>query len=262
MRATRLAAAVAAAISAYGCGGVSPLVFNPKYHNADFSGRYLHVLPLAEVHVRNPDDFRDDFEREGATRETSPGPLLARLFQAGLSRYADHATLVFDSTSDTETLGLRDTLLQLPGESGPIDATFSFPPAGSLRDKGVEPDLCLQISNLHFQRSSQARHGHWVPTMVKTPGGSVPGGGMMVGGGNQQSLDLDGSFLIWDYRANEAVAYGRFSTSSQFAFAMTREDWQEAVSDAVLFIVKNSPLKGPKYAKATTATSSNPRFGN
>src|SRR3954468_15377821 len=76
----RLAIAGLLAFPAVGCGGPSPLVFNPKYQDAKFEGRVLHVLPLADLHVDNPSDFQDDFERVGATKNSLPGPFIARLF--------------------------------------------------------------------------------------------------------------------------------------------------------------------------------------
>ncbi|GEM_PF-4242090 len=241
------------AVLALGCAGPAPLVFNPKYRNADLVGRVVHVLPSVDVRVQNLDDFRDDFKGEGVG-DSLPGAVLDRLFNRNFADYADNVTLAFDSTWDAAGLRYWDIHLPLPGKNSSLDSDFPMAPDGLFRAKGFEPDMALQISHLRFKRAGRSTPAEMVPTFISTPEGTVVTGVVTVGG-EREYLALDGSFLLWDYNANEAVSYGRFRSTSAFVSAMSKQDWEKVISQSVLCIIKNSPLKGPKYAAAVTYTT-------
>lgn len=248
IRALLRIAACAASLAACGCGGPSPFVMNPKYTDAKFAGRTLHVFPLQDVEIENSDDFRDDLVPKEATGSLDKKSVLGRIFFRKLDGLADHAKLIHDSSVNLDDKRFIDTVLNLPGEHGSIEAEFRFPAAITLADSALEPDLGLQIQRIRFARTRTQGSGMmWVPSAA--PGAA--GGGMMVGGGGSyQVLELDGSYILWDYKAREPVAYGRFQASSPFQFFMDASDWEKTAESAAKFIVVHSPLKGAKVKRS------------
>lgn len=254
----RVVPLAALSLLAWGCGGPPPFVLNPKYEKADFKGRTLAVFPIQDLDVENMDDFRDDLIPKEPTGSTEPDAVIGRLFFRELDGLADHARVIHDSTLEIGAKDFRDTTLMLPGKSGGYEATFRFPDGKALADSGREADLGLQLQRVRTSRTSTHTPGHWAPgPSISVPGGgSVAGAGMMVGGGGHQSLELYGSYILWDYKAGEPVAYGRFQAKSNFQFFMDESDWKAVASSAAQAIVKRSPLKGSKLVRRNSPSSS------
>jgi hypothetical protein len=217
-------------------------------------------MPLSDVSVRNTADFQDDFGSRVSVREIGPGPAFTHLFNKHLAAFADNASLVFDSAFASGEMALRDTGLFVPAMDSNRMASFSIPDPSAFRKKGLEPDMALQISHLVFERISRTDTGFNNPPPMFVDGKLVSP--LPTSYGPQVAktlLGLSGSYILWDYRKNDAVAYGRFETASSFDYAMTYSDWESVIRQAVEIIVGNSPLKGKKYDAAMHPNTYEPK---
>ena len=62
-------------------------------------------------------------------------------------------------------------------------------------------------------------------------------------------LAVIGRYMIWDYLEGRPVCYGRFAAGSIYSNTVTRENWDEAVREAVAQVVENSPYQGAKSSE-------------
>jgi hypothetical protein len=229
------------------CTGPAPVVVNPKYRDADLHARVVHVLPVRDASVGNPDDFDDDLRAfDGQEPSVHAAAVVTRLFKRPLQKHAQHVTLAFDSAWDSADAALRDTILSVPSGKKMVADTFAYPPGRIFRDKNIEPDLALQIEHVEFRRNIELMPRYFSRSPFGMPGGPVWVGRRVMGHGTRKSLDLTGRYILWDCRTEEPVAYGRFSASSVYTIEMRHENWEDVVTQAVRALVAGSPLKAGK----------------
>jgi hypothetical protein len=247
----RMKLGIAFALCLVGCAASDKSVLtNPVYQGASLAGRSLLLLPLVDVKIEDLGGFEASFREQTRDSMYDPAAILAGLFLERLQAISEAAPKrVIGLLPDTA--GYQDTLLQLPEQyfqpdgtilaDGPlIPMRFCFPGGGLLRNAEYEPDLGLQISHLHFTVEEKQTQDAATILLVGYVAGEllVP---------KPKVLHLSGTFLIYDYRTGAPVAYGWLEAASTFKFMMEKSDWKKVVSDAVVTIVKNTPLKGKKF---------------
>jgi hypothetical protein len=232
-----------------GCASIPSVAVNPRYRAEKLDGRILHVLPIPHLDLQASAPFEREFGKEGGD-SSHPEPIFNRLFGAGFMRTTDHVLLQLDSTWAVSDSLFKDTLLPLPGKDAGILDTFARPTDSLIREKGAGDDLILALSNVKIGFGSL---GHWefeVPdrklTFIKRKNGSVK----FTGAKHRRSIKAEGRFLIWDCRAGEPLAYGRFSGTDAYESSLTRRVWERAVDFSIQSMIEDTPLRGAKYEKA------------
>jgi hypothetical protein len=226
-----------AAIFAVRCGFAPTVVLNPKYQDLKLTGRTLAIFPPIEVSIENKDDFDEDLGRGRPIPPDSMGDVAGRLFMEGVTDRSLSVRPVYISKLDTTALNLRDTSMLTPdGKGGIRPERFIFPDLRRKDSPSSEWDLGLQLCRVRFYR------GKRIGSESLIFGGGKYATATNVRSG-KQFLGLDGFFVLWDYKLNVPVAYGKFSEEERFLFAMTRREWSSALADAAGFILMNTPVR-------------------
>lgn len=258
---TRGLAAGTLALSLLACSAPAPrpALCNPAYAEARFEGRTLQVLPLRDVHVLNHGDLEDDFRDSGAAALAAPQVMFGGLMRQALERFADHAVSSAIPMLHQDSGAFRDTVLTIPSSGAQLRTAFSFPRREALETEGITPDLGLQLDHLWFRRDKEAAGGPlWVakPAIGSPPGS--PSALRMVPRGNAQSLQAEGVYILWDYRADALVACGHFTVYAPLYFGMRKSTWEEAFNAIVREIAEGTPLKGDKIANFSSRPRNEP----
>lgn len=220
----RLAAIAAAfAMSACGLAATAKVKRNPALKPGAFAGRTLHVLPIMNLYIENKSDFRDDLGGR-AGDAANQRAVIGRMFYAELARRARKVKVVHDSAL-TEPPGepWLDTLIDFKHQGYSTELHFRLPTARQAEAAGLASDYIMVFNGLGFSRQENP---------FRNTGNHTTG----------ESLNLVGSFLVWDYKTASAAAYGRFFSPSNLVFAMTEGDWNTAVAKAVSNIAQQSGM--------------------
>jgi hypothetical protein len=242
----RFVAAAGAAMLAVGCAGNRAYVQSPAYGAASLEGRTLLVFPVRDVRINNPDDYEKVFRTKDGNLPPAEQEF-NRAFAKWLEKLADHARVMADSLPGSDSAKLVTVVEGLPLNDSLVPTEFQRPENANGPGPGSTPDLGLQVSRAVFLRSSSG-------TAVVT-GGIL---GIPITG---NYLELTGRYLLWDYKSNAPVAFGRFNTQVTFQYILDRTDWDAAIGKAVESIVKQTPLQGKKL-KSYEEEQENTRNGN
>ena len=245
-RSSLLFALTALGLAGCGLSSVRPVIFNPDYAAAKVDGRTVQVLPIRDLHVLNKDDVDDDFKDSGAAKIENPELIFAGLMRDGLVRFADHAKSEAIPMYHADTIAYRDTVLTIPADRKPMRTAFKFPAREALEAAGIKPDLGLQLDHLWVRRDREQGGPLWVSS--PSVGGGAPTM-KMAPGGNAESLQVKGIFILWDYRANALVACGHFEVNAALVFGMRKSTWEDAFGAIAREVVEGTPLQGGKLAQ-------------
>jgi hypothetical protein len=228
-----------AALQFSGCAPTSHYRVNEAYRGTTLAGRSLAVFPVRDVAVENRADFEADVNGGRSMPVDSIPVEVSRLAFAAFRKCALPLRPVFLTHLDSSAYGLKDTSLVFPGERGrPRTGRFEIPVPRSGAQAPDGPDLGLQVSGLRFRREKRA----WKEPMRIVSG--FPGGATIVEGVNRY-LVLEGVFVLWDFRAQAPIAYGRLKGEARFFFSMTRGTWAEAWETAIRSLIRHTPLGNP-----------------
>ena len=84
---------------------------------------------------------------------------------------------------------------------------------------------------------------------VSTPGGSYQTPGHWSGGSSTEHLSSNFSFIIWDYKENQAIVYGLGDHGSGLLFGMNNGTWKNNFRYIAAEIFKNSPFFRDFFAR-------------
>lgn len=207
----------------------------------------MHLFPPQVDRIGNTADFIGTFKGRDTSGAISSSRALGRLAYGCLLGLADNVSIAYDSLFDADPGSMRDTLLRPAGGRDPV--RFIFPSLDQLMAGGVEPDLGLQLFSLQTETKTH--------TLPAAPAGTPDAHISIV----RRSLRLQGAYILWDYQIDAPVAYGEFDQESPpFGFwsnEISADDWVNVAFEAILEIVGNSPMRGPKYMKESRHEQSN-----
>jgi hypothetical protein len=223
---TVLAALVAFALM--GCAPPATVVsakLNHEYKSGTFSGRTLHMLPIANLYIENRDDYEDDLGvKSGGTGSPSQS-VIGNMIFTNLVRNTPMVKAVFDSALVESGEAWQDTLIPFTQGGRTVELHFRFPNQAQSRVAGMGSDLVLVFNGVGFARETSSFIAGYGPGAQPT-----------------RSLNFVGCFLLWDHAKGTAAAYGRFRSASKFGYAMSRGNWEGAIENAIGALVKNSGL--------------------
>ena len=230
------------------CGPPPPGVSNQHYRAGKLKDRTLHVLPLRVLKIHSPGNLESSLVSSPYGNATTAA--LTRLFQSHLAAYGLSSRLSMDSAWTPEPQALRETTLYIPGERNkwPLDLQLVKPEL--MQEKGFAPDLALLVTHVEAMRDFNTLGGKVAPPEHFQADSSNPGvsSGVRMEGG-KTFLAVIGRYMIWDYLEGRPVCYGRFAAGSIYSNTVTRENWDEAVREAVAQVVENSPYQGAKSSE-------------
>lgn len=218
-------------------------VLNSKYRGAKLHGRTLHVLPLQVQNIHNPDDFRKNLQLAGA-KVPDPSAEITRLFQKSMRTCAISARLALDSDMVLQPTALQETTLYLPGEGHkwPLISLYAKPE--TMQQKGFSHDLALMITHFEVMRDFNTTADGFTPETH--PGEdslkSKVASGIRVGDG-KTFLAMIGRYTLWDYLAEQPVAFGNIAAYSVYSDTLSRKNWEQAVDMAAVQILEQTPFK-------------------
>lgn len=108
----------------------------------------------------------------------------------------------------------------------------------------VKPPVRFVIvaRSANFAYRVEQRAGHMTPGhVVSTPGGSMSTGGTVAGGGRSKVIVLTMSFMVWDYRTDAPVSYGKFTSQMSASYFFTQGEWTGMMERAARYIVQHLP---------------------
>jgi hypothetical protein len=223
---------------------------NPDYKGKKFPERTLSLFPInpEQVNLGIREHFIDDFKVElGSNYEK---------MLADTAGYFIHKTITGTASSKKVTVG--EFITQRPNISkieyfnfekvhtqsmgDPIHIFVDVPKKEALERNNIKPDFLLVLSNLNFGTETSYHQG--APMAVQNPAG----GTMMMGGGgsSSRSFDFMADYVIWDYQANEPVAWGRTIGSASANFYIARSDWLKNFRQMGQNIMYKSPFATPR----------------
>jgi hypothetical protein len=252
------------------CGCAAPLtvVNNPRYkEEASLKNRTLNVLflPSDSIIVKNIDDVKDDFPND--TIRPPSIVIHDSLYQTIREEYENQLIYLqchfvqvpidsFKSQNDKEQF---DVLTKSIINKDTVTLDFVVPKKQRLVDVGIQPDIGLIINKILVGRNLGNRYNFGsAPTYmpgntISTPGGSfttpgswVGGGGGLgnsIGGSTGGSLDAYFQFILWDYKNDCEIAYGKISIINEFLFGMTKSTWKDEFRLIAKEISVKTPLK-------------------
>jgi hypothetical protein len=217
-----------------GMTGCSPsfVVVNPDYASGSCRDRTLTLLPPAgdlisiidtvDVHKNFPDDRRSG----GAIVRDSCYATMLRNLSSRLQGIRFDTSTIFPGDTFKD---LTDTscflALQYDAGKDSLPLTFYLPSAACI---GKDIDIGLVFNQLTFSRDDGR-------TGIPLPGATVLGG-------SPPTLNADIMFLIWDYKKDRPIAYGRTAAGQTFIFGMTHATWNDLFRKTIEAVLKDTPF--------------------
>lgn len=213
---------------------------------------FVISAPPEEIEIGAIEHFRDDFgTREGDLEQETLATWFDKRFLAALkSRVRAPCFSHVKMVRTVETGFPFQTYLDSGGRRQ-MSLRFWVPNQEALAAAGIQARYTLSVAALEFHMGTgQGRSGGTIasgnfryslgPSAGPTPSWSP---------GDEGPLTLSFIYLIWDYRANDFVAYGIAEGSAHALIAYAKSDWQVMVERATEEMLRRTPLK--PYVKAT-----------
>jgi hypothetical protein len=235
-----------------GCGGSSSVIINPQYsEEVSLKNRNLNILliiPSDSINVKNIDDVKDDFPND-----TCRPPSI--VIQDSLSKtiqeeYENHFISVHplfavqpsDSLKSQNDKGQFEISKKYINKKDTMMLTFTIPQKQRLIDSGIQTDLCLLINKMILGRNIRDSL-MLMPTRSYTYPIGMSGLGMTAKVRSQENLDVYFQFILWDYKNDCEIAYGKLFVTYEFAFGLAHGVWKEVFRQIAKEILKETPLK-------------------
>jgi hypothetical protein len=205
-----------------------------EYAGAHFSDRTMMVFfpDTSRIDLKNPSDVTLNFPRE---KLLPPKSLFAEEFRAAffesIEKQADYISLAIapealPTVPDSQTIGLNK-----PADLDVPAFHFKLPKREFLQSHGIEFDLGLFVCQIKSARGE---------SKILNP---------RIGAIQETYLVLEGWYIVWDYRQNQPIAYGRFRPMIGFKRELETKDWMQAFHRAGRQVIERSPFKGTKWLK-------------
>ncbi len=212
----RFLVAVCCLLGMIGCSSTSFIVVNPGYSGASCRDRSLTLLPLPHdlISLYDTLDVRKDFPED---RRACGEIVRDSCYQAMVEELSLHLEGVRPDTVSFPVDSIKDLAdsgcfmaLQFDAGKDSLPLKFYLPSAACI---GKNVDIGLIFNQLTFSRD-EGRTG--IP---------FPGGAFL--GGSPPSLNSEVMFLIWDYKQDRPVAYGRTTVKKDFVIKLKSSTWRE-----------------------------------
>jgi hypothetical protein len=222
----------------------APTQFLKKsYAPADLDGKGVLVYPVfpGQVRITNMPDFEDDFEDV----EGDPQAYLAMEMNnaAGRAFREQFKRVVVENMEDSAFRPLdAGNSLKVTEKIGKDEFEIRIPKAEELRARNASPRFILVMDRIVFSRNLEAyQHSMPAAPMPAGAGGNPAAPTMVTRTKNAMAVGMN--YAIYDYEAGEVVGYGYATGEEEFRFAMTREDWYDAMEKAFKKVKDHSPFK-------------------
>jgi hypothetical protein len=199
-----------------GCSSTSFIVVSPDYSGASCRDRSLTLLPLPHdlISLYDTVDVRKDFPEDHRAcmeivRDSCYQSMVEELSLHLEGIRPDTASFPVDTIKNLADSGCFLALHYDAGKDS-LPLKFYLPSASCI---GKSVDIGLVFNQLTFSRD-EGRTG--IP---------FPGGALL--GGSPPSLNSGIMFLIWDYKKDRPIAYGRTMVKKNFIISMKQSTWKE-----------------------------------
>lgn len=209
------------------CGKTTFLM--PQYNDMKIHGKTL-VIADFNILVGNPKDVNDDLG------EGNPKTVYRDFFEFNFKgRMAQLST--FDEVEFNNILN-RDEFPERVFDIGSKEKIYmNIPADGEIaRTDSLYGDFILFIQDYQVFRNNS---GSGVQIMIPI-GGS---GNFAGGGGSMPDLRQTCNYVLWDNVEHQVVSYGKIDCPTPFAFAMTTDTWNDAVTNIAKVILQESPFE-------------------
>lgn len=225
----------------------APTQFLKKsYAPADLDGKGILVYPVfpEQVRITNMPDFEDDFE----DADGEPQAFLAMEVSNAAGRYfrEQFKRVVVENVEDSAFRPLdAGNSIKVTEKIGKDDFEIRIPKAEELRARNVTPRFVLVLDRIVFSRNLEA-YQHSMPVASAPAGaggmGANPAAPAMVTR-TKNAMAVGLNYAIYDYGTGEVAGYGYATGEEEFRFAMTREDWYDAMEKSFKKVKDHSPFK-------------------
>ncbi len=205
----------------------SSIIIMPEY-----KGKKIRDVSLAiesfpnSILIDNEDDVTDDLG------EGNPTEIYYNFFKKNFRYYVRHNSYFkrVDFVEFQEKNNFEDVLLEINKKE---KIKFKIPTKDFVfGTDSLKHNFILFVKKLKIIRSAGQ------------PGIPIVGanGIMMMTGGSGPSLNKTLTFLLWDNNESKIVTYGKASSTTGFAFAMTDGTWEHGINDLCKVLLKKSPF--------------------
>ncbi len=214
---------------------------NEKYKNAKINGEELFVFPVqsADIQIKIPEHFKDDFDPPSdfsyeAIMADTLNVLLPKVVQSAAKR-----SKVLSKSIDIQDEYFDFKPVLNPGTKHMQTLPFNVPKREILQANGISSQYVLVVNKIEF--GTEVSSG-----MVMNSSG-----GMSSTSSKKIALSLH--YLLWDYAASDAVAFGKASGGASANWFITKKDWITIIQRAG----EGTIAKSPFYVKPRSTTSTN-----
>jgi len=233
--------------SLFGCSG--SMQFVNKQYNYDPDSSCISLLPLTKdaLIISNRKDVHDDFkndsrEAEAIITDTSYKYLYkvivdsintienVEISSSACSNWTQNAARFF---SYHKKIGKDSTLI-----------SFNVMRREHLDTLSTKANILIFINKLAITRNAGSAGS---PRIYMGGGlGGGLGGGMWVGGGGgkMSTFDANVQYIIWDYRKNEPISCGEFTSKAGIFIAATDDTWKALFKSIGNQLISTTPFRG------------------
>lgn len=185
------------------------------YANANLSDRKIVVVMPSDRHliINNPKDVINDYGGANARPESRIRKFYYPAFLQSFKSLASGDS-VFDLAAYRpdvawDSLSTRTVTLATGVSDSAI--RYSVPPKAAMQAAGLDGAVAVIIETLEFTRNNFYIEYYWDDKTRR-----------------DANLEADATVLIWDFKADAPVFYGRVSYQAEFRFGMSRSQWDES----------------------------------
>lgn len=237
-------ASLALGMALSGCAP-STTYLDPGYTREEFKEGPVAFMPMrfTEIGMEAFEEFRKAFKNEpdngGETK-------LAEAFNKGLLSAAKMKVKeirILDSGSVIDPYRQYETKQLLNKGQKSQSAMRIVIPMKSTVDSITPPiRFLITARNVNFTYKVEEQPDQWRPgTAISTPTGKIPTAPIFVAGGKSKVITLSMSYMIWDYKNDAPVSYGKYTTDMSATFFFTQGEWLRMMESAGRAIAQNTP---------------------
>ena len=191
---------------------------NEKYKSVNLSNRTLIVVFPADEHIliSNKNDVADDYGGVNIKSESRIRKFyFPEIYAALKSLISGDSIFMFDQycpNVEWDTLCRNEITLRTGSDSFAI--AYPRPEKLQMQEIGLDSSVVIVFEAFEFKRNEFKIEYYWDDRSRKPA-----------------NLEVSVKVLIWDYKADMAVFYGRVSEKTEFQFGLQRKHWDKSAHD-------------------------------